>query len=251
MKKFKAIISDIDGTMVPNGCYELPSAKVTQSIRNTIKNGYIFSMASGRPWFLIEDLIKHLGINTPCIIDNGATIIDSQNGSTLWEAILPTEHANKILKLTKNFKLVRVSCDLGGFDNPLKISKEAKVRKISIHDISMEKADELIYQITNEFNDVATTKAASGLSQQLVDVYFSHILATKQNAVLQLAKLLGISTEEMIGIGDGYNDFSLLMACGLKIAMANAVDDLKQIADEIAPSVDNDGLANILDKYFV
>ena len=50
-------------------------------------------------------------------------------------------------------------------------------------------------------------------------------------------------------MGDGYNDFSLLMACGLKVAMGNAVEELKSIADYIAPTVENDGLSNVIAKY--
>lgn len=55
----------------------------------------------------------------------------------------------------------------------------------------------------------------------------------------------------MIGVGDGYNDFPLLMSCGLKIAMGNAIEELKDIADYIAPSVDEDGLAKVIDKYYL
>jgi len=60
---------------------------------------------------------------------------------------------------------------------------------------------------------------------------------------------LKISREEIIGIGDHYNDFPLLMACGLKVAMGNAVDDLKAIADYIAPSVEKDGVADVIDRF--
>lgn len=60
---------------------------------------------------------------------------------------------------------------------------------------------------------------------------------------------MGISTSEIIGIGDHYNDFPLLMACGFKVAMGNAVPELKAIADYIAPSVENNGLADVLEKF--
>ena len=55
----------------------------------------------------------------------------------------------------------------------------------------------------------------------------------------------------MIGIGDGYNDFPLLMACGLKIAMGNAVEDLKAIADFIVPSVEQDGVAHAINRFIL
>ena len=54
----------------------------------------------------------------------------------------------------------------------------------------------------------------------------------------------------MVGVGDSYNDFPLLMACGLKAAMGNSVKEILDIADYVAPSVDDDGLANVIEKYF-
>jgi hydroxymethylpyrimidine pyrophosphatase-like HAD family hydrolase len=64
-------------------------------------------------------------------------------------------------------------------------------------------------------------------------------------------KKLHLKKDEIIGVGDGYNDFPLLMACGLKVAMGNAVPDLKEIADYIAPSVVEDGVVDIISKFIV
>ena len=246
---YKAIISDIDGTLVPIVPDALPSKKVSDSIKKAIKAGVIFSLASGRPYFLIQYLVEYLGLTGPCITDNGAVIVDSKDGSVLWEASLSNIHANKILSLASAFSLVRASSDNGNRENPKHISTATKVRKISVHDISMKEADELIDRVSRELKDVSCVKAASYKGEHLTDVYFSDIHATKQHAVLKLAELLKIDQSEIIGVGDGYNDFSLLMACGLKVAMGNAVDELKAIADYVAPSVENDGLANVIEKY--
>lgn len=55
----------------------------------------------------------------------------------------------------------------------------------------------------------------------------------------------------MIGVGDGYNDYPMLEACGLKVAMGNAVDELKVIADIVAPSIEQDGLAKVIEDYYL
>ena len=247
--KYKAIISDIDGTLTPIKINSLPTDEVKKTIQQTVEKGITFSLASGRPFFLVKYLVDYLGTVDPCIVDNGAVIADSKDGAVMWEAILSTKIANKIIKLSKNFKLVRASCDIGVIDNPISIPAKAKARKISMHDISYEKADAIINQIMTEFKNVACVKAASYQAAHLTDVYFSDSNATKQHAVLKLAEILGITHHEIIGVGDGYNDYPLLMACGLKVAMGNAVDELKEIADYIAPTVEKDGLAIVLKKY--
>jgi Cof subfamily protein (haloacid dehalogenase superfamily) len=249
VQKYKAIISDIDGTLTPNTPGALPSPIVAAAIRAVVQQGKIICFATGRPFHLVQYLVEHLNMSSPCIVDNGAVIVDGKTGAVLWEATLPTTHANRILKLIGPQKLVRASCDRDSLENPNKIPATYKVRKLSVHDIPIEHAEALISKVTTEFKDVAAIKAASYAESHLVDVYFSDAKATKQYAVLKLAEMLNLETTEMIGIGDGYNDFPLLMACGLKVAMGNAVTDLKAIADEVAPSVDEDGLAFILKKY--
>lgn len=54
-----------------------------------------------------------------------------------------------------------------------------------------------------------------------------------------------------MAVGDGYNDYPLLMAAGFKVAMGNAVPEVKAIADYIAPSVDEDGAADVIEKFIL
>lgn len=82
-------------------------------------------------------------------------------------------------------------------------------------------------------------------------IIITHAEATKQHGVFEVAKLLGLQTHDMIGVGDGYNDFPLLLACGLKVAMGNAVPELKEIADYVAPTVENDGVVDIINKFIL
>lgn len=249
MTQYKAIISDVDGTLTPSVPGALPSPVVFAAIQSTLKKGTVFCLATGRPFRLVQYLTEHLSLTGPCIVDNGAVIVDSKTGEVLWEAVLLTAHANRILKLIGDHVLVRASCDRESLENPSEIPEGYKVRKLSVHDISLKQAEVLISKVTTELSDVAVVKAGSYKGDDFVDVYFSDARATKQYAVLKLAEILNLSPKEMIGIGDGYNDFSLLMACGLKIAMGNAVADLKAIADEVAPSVEDDGLAFVIKKY--
>jgi hypothetical protein len=82
-----------------------------------------------------------------------------------------------------------------------------------------------------------------------MSINITDALASKLHGVVEVARMLHIKTEDIIGVGDGYVDFPLLMACGLKIAMGNAVPELKAIADFIAPTVDEDGVAVVIDKF--
>jgi hydroxymethylpyrimidine pyrophosphatase-like HAD family hydrolase len=62
-------------------------------------------------------------------------------------------------------------------------------------------------------------------------------------------QLLGVDKDTVIGVGDTDNDLPLFESVGFKIAMANGTEKLKRSADYIAPSVDEDGLAFIIDMF--
>ena len=73
--------------------------------------------------------------------------------------------------------------------------------------------------------------------------------AGTDKALSYLADRLGISKSEIMALGDGSNDEGLLKAAGLSVAMRNAADSLKAMADFIAPSAEEDGAAQMIEKY--
>ncbi len=78
---------------------------------------------------------------------------------------------------------------------------------------------------------------------------FSNPDATKGNAVRFLAELWNIKKEEIMACGDQDNDIEMLLAAGVKVAMGNATEDLKKIADYVTDTVDNDGVVCAVAKY--
>lgn len=75
-----------------------------------------------------------------------------------------------------------------------------------------------------------------------------HKEATKSNGILEIADEFNISRDEIIAFGDDINDKEMFLNCGLSIAMDNAIDEIKVIADYICDTNNNDGVAKWLDK---
>ncbi len=78
---------------------------------------------------------------------------------------------------------------------------------------------------------------------------FSDPKATKGNALRFLADKWGIKKEEIMACGDQDNDIEMLLAAGTKVAMGNATDALKSIADYVTDTVDNDGVPKAVEKF--
>lgn len=250
--KYKAIISDIDGTLAPVALKSAPSLKITEAIQEVQNKGFFFSIATGKPYSLVKDLIKDLKLTSPVIIDNGAAIYDPISNKPLVDFVIERKESKELLEFIKgNSKEYRVSCRDNNLHNITELPKDDEVRKFIILDLPLRKTDDLLNQLQSKFNNLHIVKTSSDLGEQYNAIYISSGEATKQHAVLKFAELLKISTKEIIGVGDHYNDFPLLIACGFKVAMGNAVPELKAIADYVAPTVEEDGLALVLNKFIL
>jgi len=251
--KYKAVIADVDGTLITPGEYpaKKPGVKLVEVVNKVTKKGVVFSLASARSLFGVASLIEGLGLKSPIILDNGAKIYDCEKKKYIWESYLPKSEARKTLSfLTQDKSLhVFVMDDDRRLEDLSKISKW-KISKIVVLDVSPEKAEEL-YQALRLNPTIHVTKSISSAYPRKESIHVTNLDATKQVAVLKFAEILGISTKEIIGIGDSYNDFPFLMACGLKVAMENATPDIKEIADFIAPSYENNGVAYVLEKFIL
>ena len=72
---------------------------------------------------------------------------------------------------------------------------------------------------------------------------------TKQNGIDQIIRHFGIKLEETMAFGDGGNDISMLRHAGIGVAMGNANDNVKAVADYVTTSVDEDGIAHALEQF--
>lgn len=73
----------------------------------------------------------------------------------------------------------------------------------------------------------------------------------KGNGVSMLANYLGIKPEEVICVGDASNDVHMLEYAGLSVAMGNAFDDIKAIADYVTHTNEEDGVAHVIEKFIL
>ena len=75
-----------------------------------------------------------------------------------------------------------------------------------------------------------------------------HKDATKANAVAALSRYWNIAQSEIVAFGDDLNDIDLLTYAGVGVAVANALDEVKAVADDICDTNDNDGVAKWLEE---
>ncbi|MBI3385692.1 HAD family phosphatase [Candidatus Gottesmanbacteria bacterium] len=247
--KYKVLILDLDGTTVIQGSEEPPTERVTNAIAEARKKIHV-CIATGRPLPLAKHIIDHLNLSGPCIINNGTQIYDPEKNEVIKEFPLDRSSLRPILKVFKKHKQ-----EISFFNGEVDIAGSAKDYPEIVFSVYLSKTTEKLADILmkdlQKIPHIAVHKMLSSETAGYFSLEVTSDQATKLHGIVEVTKILNVKKEEVIGVGDSYNDFPLLMASGLKIAMGNAAPELKEIADFVAPPVEEDGVATIIEKFIL
>lgn len=246
--KYKALILDLDGTTVVHGKENMPSVRVTRAIAKARRIIHV-CVATGRPLDLALPVLSHLQLSGPCVINNGTLIYDPETKKYIHEVTLPGAAVPQVFAIAKAHRLDGILFD-GAKDHRYTGGPyPEKILSYYLPQVLPEKLQRVMDDLM-KIPDVAVHKL-DAWDKKYMSIDVTGKEASKLHGIIEVARILKIKTEEIIGVGDGYNDFPLLMASGLKIAMGNAVPELKEIADFVAPTVEEDGVATVIEKFIL
>lgn len=247
--KYKAIIFDLDGTAIPNVPNGLPSPELIEAVKQA-QGSIKLSAATGRPITNAKSILSALNLKDPCVISAGTQIVNPLTDEILWEAVIEPADVAKILGVCKPYHYeILVRNELMG-EGGAAVDRDAIDGHVNVMYI-MGCAEPDAEAILEELEKITGITAAGVTSwtHEGVDIHITHREATKEHAVGELLNILGLDKSEVIGVGDANNDIHLFEADGYKVAMGNGTDRLKSIADEVIDSVDDNGLATLIQQY--
>jgi Cof subfamily protein (haloacid dehalogenase superfamily) len=251
--QYKALMLDVDGTLIPYDYAALPSDTVSEALREAQKKVTV-CLVTGRAYASVERILRKLSISTGyAAVNNGAQVVDISTKQIIAEQPIDQHDAEStvelLLKKQIPFYLKQdtfVSTIPGQFFR--KGEKITKPYMIFTPEIFTLDQIEAIFEELSHFSNLTLHKGHH-YEKGIYSFNITHAKATKLHGINVILEKTGITKEEVIAVGDGYNDFPLLMASGLRVAMGNAVDELKEIAVHIAPSVHNDGVAHVVNMF--
>lgn len=260
-KKVKALFFDIDGTLVSFKTHRIPQSTV-DTLEQAKKNGVEVYISTGRPKQIINNLgqIEHL--IDGYITANGARCF-VQDTVVSQHAILPSD-VKKIIDAADrdNYPAIVVSESRFAIhhytDEVYEIFCKGLGVDSSVFVTDLNRlGDEAILQVT----PFCTVEQEALLMPTLENCTsgrwhpaFTDITARgadKGKGLHAMADYLGLNIEETMAFGDGGNDISIIKEAGVGVAMGNAGENLKQVADFITTHVDEDGVRNALLEYGV
>lgn len=265
--KYKMIALDLDGTL--NNDEKKITPKTRAALIEAQRRGAVVVLASGRPTPGLKresdelELKKYRGL---LLSYNGGRVVHADTNETLYEKGMSREIAVRLLKHLEAFPVTPIvddgkyyyAKDPDGF----MIEVESKLNNMGVK-VVQNVADEIdfapvkvLIAAPNETLIPATGSIISPFEDELSFIqstpYFLEATMkgiNKASSLQTICDKLGIRAEEVMAFGDAQNDISMLEFAGLGVAMGNACDALKDIADEITLSNNEDGIAHTLYRY--
>ena len=274
----KVIIMDVDGTLANSQKVITPKTK--EALLKAQESGVKLILASGRPTNGLIKLGKELEMDTHhglFVSYNGARVVDCETMEILFDQALKIEDAKAVLNHMKKFDRVRPIIDKGEYMYVTNVYDNMITWKGKPFDVIQYESRGNKYKLCEvddlaEFVDYPLNKILTFSDPEYLQEHYEEMMAPfkdklscmftgdfyfeftdqgidKAKALDTVLKSMGYLQEEMIAFGDGHNDASIINYAGTGVAMANAVQALKDMADEITCSNDEDGIAESLYKH--
>ena len=266
---YKLIALDMDGTLLNDD--KVVSEKNKEALKKAKELGVYVVLASGRP---IDGLLKFLeelnllGEDDYVLSYNGCLVQKTKTREAVCDVTLKGRDLKYLKKLADEAGLnIHAFSKEKGLITPKEnkyTTYEAHHNGIDFHidDFSGIKDDEDIIKVMMIDEPEILDEGMKKLPSEVYEKYsvaksapffleFFNKEASKGIGVKLLADHLGIKREEIIAVGDEMNDYSMIEYAGLGVAMGNACEKIKEIANYVTDTNDNDGVAKVVEEFII
>lgn len=256
--RYKLAALDLDGTLL-NSNGKLP-IKHVQAVKKAQDAGIIVVIATGRYPMQTKWIVDQLGFNGILITHDGAAIIKSSTWELIHEYSYSINEISPLIAYCRKNNIDFSMCTaFDYFTESLQAFQENDYTKFDItpsfqNDVLQIK-DRIMKLTINDKKKVGGWQEMdlpSNIRKRVDLEFFKEYIpfdAYKTNGLKKVLNMYGINPSEIIAIGDYYNDIDMLQFAGVGIAMDNAPDDVKEIADDVTNSNDQDGVFHAFEKY--
>jgi len=263
MSKFKLIAVDMDDTLLSQDL-ELTD-QVKEAVVAVRERGVHFTVSTGRMYRSAVRYARELGIEIPLITYQGALVKNSLSGETLLYRPLPLAYAREVIS-----RVHLLGYHLNAYqDERLLVERDTLEgrRYSAIAGVEAEVVGDLLNYLDQDPTKLVVISEETlldRLSAELTPQYagkihvskskphfleFSHLQATKGEALAHLAGYFGVKREEVMAVGDSYNDLEMLDYAGLGVVVANAREDIKKRAGYVTLLPYGEGVVEALEKF--
>lgn len=266
--EYKILALDIDGTLTNS--QKKVTKKVKASINNLYKRNIPVLLVSGRPTEGILPVAEEINLieNGGYILSfNGGKIIKADTGEVVYSKSIPNELIKDICEFAKKNNLEILTYKDGKIitTNPKDKYVEIEARINRLETIKIEDMEASAPDSPDKFLMVGEPEI---LEKKVVEMqekfkgklnifrsepYFMEIVPTgidKAQSLKVLLNSLSLTRKQLVACGDGRNDVTMIDYAGMGVAMENACDEVKSVANFVTASNDDEGVCLAIDKFF-
>lgn len=263
------LVMDLDGTLLDSS--EKISDATIQAIRQAKELGVKTVIATGRVFPEAQFAIELAGVEDYLIEMNGSKITDLRTQEILYDRPMPSELAEQIIDFLGEEYVYQLYTDQGVFCTEYSFPRlesagmsshylemfGAQIQQASLTKLKKMNSYKFLVIEKDEARKNKIAKKIETMSQlnfvNSLPNYHEIVLADmdKRVALEKLSKLLAISPEEMLAIGDSNNDREMLNYVGAGVVLANGNDKLKEEIGVVFPSNDEDGVGQVIEAFIL
>lgn len=264
----KMLVLDIDGTLT-NSKKEI-TENTKKAITEVLKRGHIVVIASGRPTNGTKKVCEELnlkGYNGYVLSYNGAKITRLTDNEVVYQKVLEGKYISEIYDYCKDKDIGMMTYEESAAITGTRIDEYMEL-ETRINSLELKKVENFVNYVNFPVNKCLLTaenalaeqvckhlaeKYAGKLSVYRSEPFFVEIMpkgVDKAASLEVLRQITGVERENIIACGDGFNDLSMIKYAAVGVCMSNGAEECKQEADYIAPSNDEDGICDVISKFF-
>lgn len=268
-KDTKVLVLDIDGTLTNSEKRITENTK--RGIIHIMERGHKVILASGRPTPGMKQYVKELELEKYggyLLSFNGGKIINCKTGEIIFQKKLPAPIIPNLYHYAEKNDLGIVTYLGDEIISGTRIDEYIELES-KINGIPVRQVENFIKFVDFDVNKCLMTappikaeqceKELAAAYGDIISVYRSEAFfielmpknVDKATSLDRMLSTVGLTRENAICCGDGFNDISMIEYAGLGVAMANAKDEVKEKADYITKSNDEDGIVHVIDQFIL
>jgi len=259
----RLVATDLDGTLVrSDGTVSARSRELIAAVEDA---GAVFVMVTGRPSRWMKDVAEQTGHHGIAVCANGAVVYDLHTEHVVESFLLPAGVAADVARALRA-EIPGIAFAVERVELPFAHEPSYRPRWDSADPITQAPVEELLsadvvkllarHEALGPDTLLAAARAVVGETATLTHSSSDGLLeisaagVSKATGLAVVAAERGISASEVVAFGDMPNDLPMLAWAGLGVAVANAHPEVRELADEITASNDDDGVAEVLSRWF-
>lgn len=267
--EYEIIALDVDGTLTNSEKKITPRTKA--ALIEAQRQGKKVIIASGRHQYGLMDIAKELRLDEfggYVMAFNGGRVIDVSTGEVMSAKYFPREYIKPVCDAVKDANITVISYEGDTLIMNDKVNDytfvEAKILKMdhkqvpNLPEYITFDVNKLLLAgepaVIDEYKEVLESKFKGYFDVFKSCPFFLEVMpfgVNKGACMPSLLNKLGLVREQLIACGDSYNDMTMIGYAGLGVCMKNGENDVKRIANVIADSNDDDGVAKIVEQYML